>query len=77
MTKDEAIKIIDALYPIDSEFEETNVVGEELLAEAKFRVGQLIDWRDEPTKVLVKYAQLCQQYDQLTCQKVREPFAIL
>jgi len=62
MTRDEAIRIIDSLYPTDSEFEQTNQVGEELLAQAKREVNvNPLTWRNEPTRILIRYAELCEQ----------------
>ncbi len=62
MDRDDAIGIIDALYPTDSEFEGTNQIGAKLLAQAKTEVRVSLTWRNEPTKVLVRYAELCEQY---------------
>jgi hypothetical protein len=57
MTKEELIKKIEGLYPIDSEFPDTNTIGEFLLMramkEAKF------DWRDLPESVLTIYLREC------------------
>lgn len=54
MNREEAISIIDELYPADSGYEETAKIGRELLDQAKRSA-----WRTEPTEVLIKYAQLC------------------
>lgn len=61
MTRDEAIEIIEALYPTDSDEPETNKVGEDLLEEARRLVGSPRTWRDETTAVLIKYAELCRE----------------
>lgn len=56
MTRDEAIKNIEALYPTDSQYPDTAQIGQELLSQAKREVN---GWRTEPTAVLVRYAELC------------------
>lgn len=63
MTRDEAASTIEALYPTDSEYPDTNKVGADLLAEAQRLVAKVRTWRDEPTEVLVKYAELCGKYE--------------
>jgi len=35
--REQAIADIDALFPVDSQYEETNKVGERLLAQAKMK----------------------------------------
>ncbi len=57
MTRSDVIKVISQLYPADSEYESTRTVGQQLLMQA--RAMQPIDWRHEPTPVLIKYAELC------------------
>lgn len=56
MTRDEAIGHIEALYPADSEYEDTAEVGRGLLERAK---REALDWRNEPDVVLIRYAELC------------------
>ena len=56
MDREEAIQVIEGLFPCDSPYEETNKVGEKLLSQAKREVN---GWRTEPTEVLIRYAQLC------------------
>lgn len=63
MDRDEAINTIEALYPTDCEFANTNEVGRNLLAEAQRLVRKTPTWRDEPTEVLIKYAELCREYE--------------
>jgi len=58
MTREEAISLIEGLFPTDSQYEGTNKIGERLLAQAK---SEVIGWRTEPTEVLIRYAELCQQ----------------
>ncbi|KKN33629.1 hypothetical protein LCGC14_0801670 [marine sediment metagenome] len=69
MTKEEAIQQIEGLFPTDSQYEETNKIGERLLAQAK---RELIGWRIEPTEVLIRYAELCQAEE---CRQDRHYFA--
>jgi hypothetical protein len=70
MTKEEAIKIIDSLYPTDSQFEKTNEVGVNLLAHAKVEIGApSLTWRNEPTRILVRYAELCQEYEERSARE--------
>ncbi len=61
MTREEAIAIIESLYPIDSQYQETNAVGERLLAQAK---RECEDWRNLPDATLLRYADLCQQEEE-------------
>ena len=58
MTREEAIQIIENLYPADSKFIDTAEVGRELLAKAMANC-----WWAEPTKVLLEYARLCDRRD--------------
>ena len=58
MTRDQAIRTIESLYPADSEYPDTAEVGERLLAQAKREVE---GWRTEPDAVLVRYAELCKR----------------
>lgn len=67
--RDEAVKTINALYPTDSEYPRTNKVGKNLLAEAQRLVAKVRTWRDEPTEVLIKYAELCREYENTQYEK--------
>lgn len=62
MTREEAIQLIEGLFPADSQYEKTNEVGEKLLAQAKREIN---GWRTEPTEVLIRYAELCIAKEQL------------
>lgn len=57
MTKDEAIRHIESLWPQDSEYKDTQEIGQYLLDIAKEECG--LSWRDEPESVLIRYAELC------------------
>ena len=56
MDREQAIQQIEGLYPVDSQYETTNKVGERLLAQARMEKQ---GWRTEPTEVLIRYAELC------------------
>jgi hypothetical protein len=62
MNKDEAINHINQLYPIDSQFTDTNEVGKQLMVEAMEEVG--FDWRTLPEPVLIRWAEKCLQKDE-------------
>jgi len=61
MTRDEAIAIIERTYPADSEHTITSITGQRLLIQARTEV---LDWRDQPEAVLVRYAELCREEQQ-------------
>ena len=56
MTREDAIRIIEDLYPADSQFNMTAARGQEILDRAKREVAS---WRQEETPVLIRYAELC------------------
>lgn len=56
MTKDKIIKDIESYYPIDSEYPETNLIGQKLLIMAIQQTK--FNWRDLPENVLKKYREL-------------------
>lgn len=55
MEKQDIIRDIEALYPIDSGYEDTSKIGEQLLLGAIRET----DWRELPIEVLIKYRQQC------------------
>ena len=61
MKRDEAIKTIEGLLPADSEYPDTANLGKKFLEQAK---NEINNWRDQPTNVLIRYAQLCSEYDE-------------
>lgn len=63
MNRQEAIDLIAALYPVDSQYAATNAVGERLLAQAK---RETENWRNLPDAILFRYAELCQQEEERT-----------
>jgi len=67
MDRQQAISTIEALYPIDSEYEDTNVIGERLLAQAK---REYDNWRNLPDAVLFRYAELCQREEEHCTRKL-------
>ncbi len=56
--REQAIADIEALFPVDSQYVETNKKGEELLAQAR---RECEDWRNLPDNILFRYAELCRQ----------------
>lgn len=63
MTKDQIIQGIENLYPIDSDFQKTNEIGEKLLMQAI----KYSDWRSLPIDILREYLTLC-EYQERTNQ---------
>lgn len=60
LSRDEAIKIIQELFPADSRHMHAADTGRRLLDQARREVE---DWRNEPTPVLLRYAWLCAEED--------------
>lgn len=60
MDKNEAISIIEGLYPADDDNYKTAEIGKRLLEQAEM---ELNNWRSKPLEILVRYADLCQQED--------------
>ncbi len=56
MKREDAIVLIEKLYPADAQCKDTATLGKQLLTQAKREVES---WRTEPTPVLVRYAELC------------------
>ena len=56
----QAIQTISGLYPADSQYQDTAAVGQQLLEQAEREVNS---WQNKPTNVLVRYAQLCEDYN--------------
>lgn len=57
MTRDEAISIIEQLYPADSQYQDTSAIGRQLLQRAQDEVA---GWRTAPDAVVIRYAELCE-----------------
>ena len=55
MNREQAIQIIEGLFPADSPYNPE--FGQKLLDQAK---REIYGWRTESTEVLVRYAQLCE-----------------
>lgn len=68
LRRSKAIQTISSLYPADSEYERTSQIGQELLDQAKREVS---GWQTEPTEILVRYADLCEQYHEKECRAIR------
>ena len=72
MTREKAIQIIDSLFPADADYDKTREIGERLLAQAKMEVE---GWKNEPTPVLLRYAELCEAEENRQSQHaLRDPF---
>lgn len=71
MDRDQAISTIESLYPVDSQYEVTNRIGERLLAQAK---RECDDWRNLPDNILFRYAELCQREENKTTQEMIERY---
>lgn len=54
MTREEAIEVIEQLYPADSAYESTAAIGQRLLIAAR-----AMEWRNESDTVLFEYCRLC------------------
>ena len=58
MTREQAIDIIECLYPVDADFPDTRETGKQLLEQAKLDTEK---WRNLPDAVILRYAYLCQK----------------
>lgn len=54
--REQAIRTIECLYPADSPSISVRLTGQELLRRAQL---ERMEWRYEPTGVLLRYAELC------------------
>ena len=70
--REAAIQTISDYYPTDSQYPETGAIGKKLLAQAKREKQSILTWRDEPTSVLIRYAELCRQREQESREKYRQ-----
>jgi len=59
MTRADIIYTIESLYPADSDYQETRKIGVKLLEQAKREVD---GWRTLPDDILLRYAQLCEEF---------------
>ena len=70
MSREEAISIIECLFPADSQYQESREIGKKFLQQAKDEAN---NWRNEPDNILFRYADLCmQEEDKTTMQLIRE-----
>lgn len=67
MTREEAIVMINGLYPVDTEYEATRIIAEKLLAQAK---RETEDWRNLPDLTLFRYAELCEDFERRTEREI-------
>jgi len=63
MTVQEAIETIEALYPAECPFPNTEAIGQELLKRAERETGYYDNWRNRPEKTLLRYAELCEMME--------------
>ena len=68
MNRQDAIEIIDGLFPVDAPFEKTAAIGKELLEQARVNMAS---WRNEPDVVLFEYAQLCLAEDNRQARRLK------
>ena len=73
MTRENAVKNIERLYPADAEHQDTAAIGQELLNRAKREVA---GWRCEPTEVLIRYSQLCLQRQREDEQRIIKEYRV-
>jgi len=70
MNREQAITIINDLFPVDAPYEDTAAKGRELLAQAKIHVTHA-SWKNEPNEVLFEYARLCIAEDNRQTNKAK------
>jgi hypothetical protein len=58
---EDVISTIEILYPIDSGYEDTDKIGQELLEQAKINIR--FDWRCLPEPLLREYERLCISFE--------------
>jgi hypothetical protein len=63
MKKEELINIIEALYPADSQFSDTEKIGKALLDASMHEAH--FNWRYLPESVLKIYAEKCEALEKL------------
>tara|TARA_R110002051_G_scaffold216434_1_gene280728 strand:- start:6 stop:269 length:264 start_codon:yes stop_codon:yes gene_type:complete len=63
--RDEFIEIIEAHYPVDSQYDKTRKTGIKLLSQAIFDDARATtpNWRDLPASVLQRYAEYCDEQE--------------
>ena len=57
MNREEAINIIEGLYPADSEYPDSREIGITLLEQAKRETN---NWRNCSDEIILRYACLCE-----------------
>lgn len=67
MTHEEAIEIIEKLYPPDSASTEIAATGQRFLETAR-----AMEWRNESDAVLIEYAKLCEEKERIGREHYRE-----
>ena len=69
MDRSEAISTIEALFPADSQYEDSREIGKRLLEQAESEVN---GWRNKPDEVLIRYAELCMQEDERQTRRLED-----
>ena len=67
MNREEAIKSIENLYPPDTGYADTAVIGRELLLSA-----WALEWRNLPDKVLFELCRLNEEKERIGQEQYRE-----
>ena len=67
MTREEAIDVIEKLYPVDSASSDIAATGQRFLETAR-----AMEWRNESDAVLIEYAKLCEEKERINREWYRE-----
>ena len=70
MSKKESIATIEELYPIDSQYPDTNEVGRQLLLESIQEAN--FNWRDLPEEVLAIWSRKCVEKENESIRRFNE-----
>lgn len=70
MSKKESIATIEEMYPIDSQYPDTNEVGRELLLESIQEAN--FNWRDLPEEVLAIWSRKCVEKENESIRRFNE-----
>lgn len=70
MSKKESIATIEGLYPIDSQYPDTNEVGRQLLLESIQEAN--FNWRDLPEEVLAIWSRKCVEKENESIRRFNE-----
>lgn len=70
MSKKESIATIEEMYPIDSQYPDTNEVGRQLLLESIQEAN--FNWRDLPEEVLAVWSRKCIEKENESIRRFNE-----